>query len=291
MLLFVNYLVIEKKLSANTVSAYKRDILKYKKYLDGKDIKEVTAKDIEGFIEYLRRKDLNTRSVARNITSVKEFHKFLHKNGLTPNNPASNTQQPKLAKYLPNTLSLEEVDRLLDINVVTAYDARNKAMLEVIYGTGLRVSELVNLTVHDVNLYEATIKVLGKGSKERMVPLGEYAMDALRSYINDYRSLLLKKEACEYLFLNNHGKKITRQGFFKLLQKLAKEKEITKKFSPHDLRHSFATHLLSNGADLRSIQEFLGHSNISTTQIYTHISNNTIKENYTKFHPRNKKED
>ena len=192
---------------------------------------------------------------------------------------------PKREKHLPKVLSEEEIDKLLNIPLNDAFSYRNKAIIELMYATGLRVSELVNLKVNDIDLNMALLKTLGKGSKERIIPLGDYALNYLKLYINEYRSLLIKKNLNDYLFLNNHGNKLTRQGLFKMLDKLANEQGIKTEISPHTLRHSFATHLLNGGADLRSIQELLGHSDISTTQIYMHVSNQKLNEDYHKFHP------
>ena len=196
----------------------------------------------------------------------------------------STIELPKTKKSLPKVLTIEEVDKLLDITLKDAYSYRNKAMLELMYATGLRVSELVNLKIHDIDFINETVRTMGKGNKERIIPMGEIAIHYLKLYLEIYRSQLLKKDYTDDLLLNNHGKCMTRQGFFKILKKLAKEKDIKTSFSPHTLRHSFATHLLENGADLRSIQELLGHSSISTTGIYTHVSNEELKENY-KYHP------
>ena len=203
-------------------------------------------------------------------------------------NPISKIELPKIEKTLPNVLSIDEVDKLLDIEVTDAFSSRNKAMLELMYGSGLRVSELVNLSINDIDLFNATVRTIGKGSKERIIPLGDYAINSLDIYLNRYRSSMLKKNACDKLFLNNHGKGMTRVGFFKILKALAKEKGIDKEISPHTLRHSFATHLLNNGADLRSIQEMLGHYNLATTQIYTHVANEKLKSDYDMYHPHNK---
>jgi len=192
---------------------------------------------------------------------------------------------PKIKKSLPKTLSFEEINKLLDIKLNDKYSYRNKAMLELMYSSGLRVSELVNVKIHDIDSESCIIRVMGKGSKERIVPLGDYAIKYIDIYLKEYRNKLIKKEYNDYLFLNNHGKKMTRQGFFKIIKNLAKQQKIKVEFSPHTLRHSFATHLLDGGADLRSIQEMLGHSDISTTQIYTHVSKELLKENYNNFHP------
>ena len=190
----------------------------------------------------------------------------------------------KLSKKLPSVLTIDDINNILDIKIKNNFDIRNKAMLEIIYATGLRVSELVNLKIYDIDINEALVRTMGKGSKERIIPIGEYAIEAIKNYLK-VRGSFLKKEINDYLFLNNHGKKMTRQGFFKILKKIAKEKNIKKEISPHTLRHSFATHMINNGADLKTIQELLGHSDISTTQIYTHISTEKLKETFKSFHP------
>lgn len=290
---YINYLMIEKKLSNNTKQSYQNDLNKYINFLINKkidDIKSIAKEDIISYIEYLHKKSISPRSIARNITSIKGFHKYLVREKTVSNNPSEYIEMPKLRKSLPKALNVEEVTKLLDIKLNTPYDYRNKAMLELLYATGLRVSELVHLKIHDINLSMATVRCIGKGSKERIIPIGEIAIEYLKKYLEEYRIKLSKGYLDDSLFLNNHGKGITRQGFFKLLKQIGKEQGIEKDFGPHTLRHSFATHLLEYGADLRSIQEMLGHSDISTTQIYTHISNETIKQNYDKYHPRSKKE-
>jgi integrase/recombinase XerD len=287
---YLGYLRVEKKLSENTIQSYQNDLEKYIKHVK-KDITSIKKDDITSYIEYLRKNNMSTRSIARNITSIKGFHKYLIREKITNNNPSEYIDMPKLRKSLPKSLNIEEINKLLDIELKTPYDYRNKAMLELLYASGLRVSELINLKVHDINLNMAIVRCMGKGNKERINPLGETAIYYLKQYIEVYRNKLLKGHFTDYLFLNNHGKKLTRQGFFKILKKVREEQGIKKEFSPHTIRHSFATHLLDGGADLRSIQEMLGHSDISTTQIYTHISSDTIRQNYDKYHPRSKKEE
>ena len=281
---FCNYLLIDKHYSNNTIESYKRDLTKFYVYID-KDLKKVNKDDIKNYLKHLYDDKINERSIARNISTLKTFYKFLNITKIINNNPVDSISSPKLGKKLPNTLSEEDINKLLDIKLIDNYSYRNKAMLELMYATGLRVSELVNLKVYDVNLDEALVKTMGKGSKERIIPVGDYAINALKIYINEYRSSLFKKEVNDYLFLNNHGKKITRQGFFKIIKKLAIEHGIDKNFSPHTLRHSFATHLLKHGANLRIIQELLGHSDVSTTQIYTHVSNEELEDTFKKYHP------
>lgn len=282
---FCNYLLIDKHYSHNTIESYRRDLNKFKDFSKNLKLIDIDKDIIKKYLKYLNENKIKERSIARNISALKSFYKFLIINKVVKQNPIESISSPKLGKKLPNTLSEEEINQLLNIKLIDIYSYRNKAMLELMYATGLRVSELVNLKVYDINLEEAIVKTMGKGSKERIIPIGDYALEALKIYINDYRSSLFKREINDYLFLNNHGKPMTRQGFFKIIKKLAIEQCIKKDFSPHTLRHSFATHLLSHGADLRIIQELLGHSDVSTTQIYTHMSNEQLEETFKKFHP------
>lgn len=283
---FIDYLRFEKKYSENTISSYKRDLNKTNTYIK-KDFAKLNKKDIQNYIQKISKSE-NASSVSRCISTLKSFYKFLELNKYTNTNPLTTISNPKARKSLPKVLSEEEVDKLLDINLKTDFDYRNKAMLELMYSSGLRVSELINLNVNDIDLSNASVRIFGKGSKERIIPLNDYAIDALNNYILNHRRSLFKHSESNYLFLNNHGNKMTRQGFFKILEKIAKEKGIKSELSPHTLRHSFATHLLKHGADLRSIQELLGHSDISTTQIYTHITSERLQKNYEEFHPHGK---
>ena len=283
---FIDYLRFEKKYSENTISSYKRDLNKMNLYLK-KDFIKLTKADIQKYIQNLS-KNKNSNTISRTISSLKSFYKFLEINKYTNTNPLTTIISPKTARKLPKVLSEEEVNKLLDINLNNDFDYRNKAMLELMYSSGLRVSELINLTVNDVDLKNSLVRIFGKGSKERIVPLNDYATEALNNYILYHRPKLFKQKESNYLFLNNHGNQMTRQGFFKTLKKIAKEKGIKSELSPHTLRHSFATHLLKYGADLRSIQELLGHSDISTTQIYTHITNEMLEKNYHEYHPHGK---
>ena len=284
---FINYLQIDKKYSENTIASYAADLKDYQNFMMNllkKDIYHIERKDIKLYLKYLKDQKKSPKSISRRISCIRGFYKFLLIEKIIANNPMSTIELPKTKKSLPKVLTIEEVDKLLDITLKDAYSYRNKAMLELMYATGLRVSELVNLKIHDIDFINETVRTMGKGNKERIIPIGEIAIHYLKLYLEIYRSQLLKKDYTDDLFLNNHGKCMTRQGFFKILKKLAKEKDIKTSFSPHTLRHSFATHLLENGADFRSIQELLGHSSISTTGIYTHVSNEELKENY-KYHP------
>lgn len=282
---FLRYLLIDKGYSNNTIESYKKDLDKFILYNKDKYINNIDNNDLKGYVKYLNKIELNEKSIARNISCIKSFYKFLVIEKYITNNPSDAIYLPKVRKSLPNILTEDEVLKLLDIKLSDNFSYRNKAMLELMYATGLRVSEIINLKLSDIDLSDDLIRTFGKGSKERIIPIGEYALEYLTKYINEYRSSMLKGKNVEYIFINNHGKQMTRQGFFKIIKRIAKEKGINKELSPHTLRHSFASHLLKYGADLRTIQELLGHSNISTTQIYTHITNEELKENYKEFHP------
>lgn len=286
---YINYVYIEKKLSNNTKMAYERDLKAFASYLNNKNIENITANDIKDYIGYLNNIKEKDKSIARKIVSIRTFFDYLMKNKIISVNPCEKIESPKLRKTLPKTLNEDEINKLLDINAKTALEWRNKAMIELMYATGLRVSELVELEVNDINLDDNYVRVFGKGKKERIVPMADITTNILKEYINVYRDSLLKGYLTDKVFISSYGKGMTRQGFFKNLKKIAKEKGIEKDFSPHTLRHSFATHLLEHGADLRAIGEMLGHENIKTTQIYTHLSNNKIKNDYEEYHPRNKK--
>lgn len=287
---FINYCIFEKGLSDHTKESYLNDLEIYKDFLLKKSIthiENISSDDIKGFLKE-RNTTEKTTTIAHNLTVIKNFHTYLLRQKLVNTNVSEFIERPKLRKSLPKTLSMEDIDKLLDIPLNTIFDYRNKAMLELMYGTGLRVSEITNLTVTDIDLTNCIIRIMGKGNKEREVPLGEYCVYYLNLYL-EKRKEMLKTASCDKLFLNNHGKGMTRQGFFKNLKLILREKGLNEEISPHTLRHSFATHLINRGADLRSIQEMLGHSDISTTKIYTKVSDDKIKEDYQKFHPRSHK--
>lgn len=287
---YINYVKYELKLSKNTIDNYKYDLMQFNSFLESiniNDLNNVNASDIEKYLkEKLNKKDPST--ISRNITSINNLYNFLLITKKVEKNPCEFIDRPKLKKRLPNVLSIKEIEELLNIELNTVYDYRNKAMLEVMYGSGLRVSELINLTLRDIDFENCIIRCMGKGSKERIVPMNDYVIYYLNLYLKK-RPWLLKKGPNDYLFLNNHGSKMTRQGFEKNLNKILESKGITKYVTPHTLRHTFATHLLDGGADLRSIQMLLGHSDIITTEIYTHISNEKVKKDYHEYHPRDKK--
>lgn len=275
------YLNSEYNTSKNTRESYATDLYLLAKYYPKKNLKNLTKENIQ---EYLRNQNKSSKTKARYLTAINNFYKYLIEIKAITINPCEGIKMPKIEKKLPEYLTIEEVDNLLDIRTSSAYDQRNKAMLEVLYATGMRISELCNLTTSNLFLEDKLIKVMGKGSKERLVPINDIAIEFLNNYLKFGRNELLGTSTCEYVFISSRHVKITRQAFFKYIKKLCQEKGINKKISPHILRHSFATHLLNNGADLRIVQELLGHSDISTTQIYTHLSTEKLEKEYDK-HP------
>ncbi len=285
---YLNYLLLEKRLSNNTKNSYQFDLICFYNYFKNNVINDINETQLINYLKYLKEeKKLSTRSIERHLTTIRGFFKYLVKMNIIKYDCTKNIDNLKLEKHLPTTLTEEEVDKLMDIPLNNPYNYRTKAMLELIYGSGLRISELVNLSLNDIDLYNATILVHGKGSKERIVPLGEYAKKYLILYLDNRDKLIKRKNGnFEELFLNNHGMPITRNGFNYLLNNILHEKGIEKKITPHTLRHSFATHMLNNGADLRTIQELLGHSDIVTTRIYTHIAKKEIQNNYNKYQIR-----
>ena len=290
---FIQYCLFEKGLTDQSVSSYQNHLVVYLSFLQDKNVflvKDITSDYIKEFLK-IRGISESTSTVAHNLTVIKNFHKYLIKENIVKEDVSLFISRPKLQKRLPRALTVEEVDLLLDITLNTPFDYRNKAMLELMYGAGLRVSELVSLTLNQIDLENGLIRIMGKGRKEREIPIGEYGVYYLKLYL-EHRGMLIKNHRQEdALFLNNHGKQITRQGFFKILKQLLLDKGLNPDVSPHTLRHSFATHLLSHGADLRSIQEMLGHSDISTTKIYTHVSDEKVEADYKKYHPREHKGD
>lgn len=281
---FLSYLEVEANYSKNTINSYENDLNKFEEYYKNKDLLKITSKDIEKYIQTLS--DLAPTTVSHNISSLKTFYSYFLKQGRISNNPTDGIKSPKLGIHLPTYLTIDEVNKLLDIEVTDAFSSRNKAILELMYATGLRISEVISLEFKNVDYDECIIRVMGKGSKERIVPVNDYAIKYLKEYIDNYRPELVKNEINNYIFLNNHGRMLTRQGIFKMIKNYAALKNIKKTIGPHTLRHTFATHLLENGADLRVIQELLGHSDISTTQIYTHLTKEALHNEYKKYFPR-----
>lgn len=286
---FLTHLLIDRGLSLNTKVSYERDLKEYLHFLKAQGIKgleEINRQQVQHYLIYLYERNLNTKSVARHLSAIRSFHHYLMIEKISTNNPCELIESPKQQRLLPEVLSIEEVEQLLNsFQSTTFQEIRNKAMVELMYASGLRVSELLGLKLEDVHLSMMFVRCIGKGDKERIVPIGETAVELLELYLNTARPKLLKKST-DYLFLNRLGDPMSRQGFWKILKKQAQLAGIHKEISPHKLRHSFATHLVENGVDLRLVQEMLGHSDISTTQIYTHISKDHLKDVYQLYHPR-----
>jgi integrase/recombinase XerD len=285
---FMVQLKVERGLARNTIEAYNRDLIGFFSFLRQRHLSAANVKqeDLVSFIAE-KRTQLSARSLARCLVSLRMFYRFLVSEGVISVNPARLLGIPKLYQHLPHVLTRDEVDLLLaqpDQN--TTMGKRDTAILEVLYATGLRASELIGLRMTALNLEAGYLRTIGKGSKERIVPMGSKAMDSLKRYMTEGRAFLVKKGTSPYLFLNNRGGRLTRQGLWKIIKGYARKAGITKRITPHTLRHSFATHLLEGGADLRSVQVMLGHSDISTTQIYTHVARERLKEVHEKYHPR-----
>jgi len=287
---YINYLVFEKGLSEKTIESYSSDLSKYLEFLKQKGVNDITQADTPLILKHLialRESGLGSKSCARHLITLRGFHKFLAQEKILEFDPAKLVDLPKSGLKLPDVLSVSEVNLLLNIpDSNTVLGKRNSAMIELLYAAGLRVSELVNLKFLDVNIEACFVRVMGKGSKERIVPFGLYAKNKIDDYINNSRPLLLKNRISKYLFVARAGKPMTRQGFWKLLKQYSKQAGITKKITPHSLRHSFASHLLEGGADLRTVQVMLGHVDISSTQIYTHVARDYLRQIHEKYHPR-----
>jgi integrase/recombinase XerD len=284
---FLNYLAVEKGLSRNTLESYERDLRKYFTFMEKKDPDGIRPQDVLDFLSRLSKEGMAVPSSARCLSAIRGFHKFLLTDNLATADPTENVDSPHGWIRLPKTLNSSEVETLLgQPDLSKTLGIRDKAMLEVIYAAGLRVSELVGLRLQDVNLERGFVVVLGKGSKERAVPLGEVASALLKEYLERARPLLLKGQSSDAVFVSSRRRQLTRQMFWERMKHYVRKAGITRNVSPHTLRHSFATHLLDNGADLRAVQAMLGHSDISTTQIYTHVSRERLKRIHEKYHPR-----
>ena len=287
---YLNYLMIEKGLSDKTLESYGADLTRYFTFLQKNAIKNIAETDATVILKHLidlKKENLSAKSRARHLVTIRGFYKFLVNEKLIHNNPARLIDLPKTGLKLPDVLSVDEIKRILEMpDTSNATGIRNAAMLELLYAAGLRVSELINLKIININTETCFVRVFGKGSKERIVPIGQYARDKIEFYIRSARPQLLKTNISKYLFIARAGNPMTRQGFWKLLRKYALEAQIVKKVTPHSLRHSFATHLLEGGADLRAVQIMLGHVDISTTQIYTHVARAHLIKMHKKYHPR-----
>ncbi len=280
---YLDYLQFERRLSKNTISSYQDNLKRFEIFLNGKKIPDVTNKDIESYLKF--NSCMASGSKAHYLTVIKSFFKFLTDEELIKNDPTITITSIKIPKRIPDYLNEDEIEKLLNFPLNNAFDYRNKAILEVLYATGLRISELVNLKLNQIDFNECLLRIYGKGNKERLAPINTNALNYLKIYIEEYRSFFIHQKITDYVFLNKNGTKISRQSCFKIIKKLAETQNINKEISPHTLRHSYATHLLKQGADLRIIQELLGHSDIATTEIYTHIINEKLKLDY-ENHPR-----
>jgi len=288
---FLNYLSVERGLARNTISSYQTDLKKFSSFLKEKGetlVDNVTREDIREFLMDLKNKKLSVNSIARNLVSIKSFFKYLVNERIIKDNITAVLESPKLWKKLPDTLSIKEVDKIiLKANFKSKQGIRDRAILEVLYGTGMRVSEAVNLKLRDINFEVGFLKCKGKGQKERIVPFGGKAQTAIRQYLKKARpDFILKKRDVPEIFLSRLGRPISRVSIWKMIKTYTRKANIKKNITPHTLRHSFATHMLEGGADLRIVQELLGHADISTTQIYTHINKDRLKSIHHKYHPR-----
>lgn len=287
---FIHYLAVERGLAKNTLESYGRDLKQFQGYIkenSDRKIEDLTNPVIVEYLGVLKEQGKAVSTISRNIAAIKSFYQYLVRKDYLKQDPSETLATPKVAKKLPKILSIAEVESLLKLpNAKTAGGTRDKAMLELLYATGMRVSEIIGLNIPDINLDMGYIRCYGKGTKERIIPLGSIAVKSVREYIKKGRLHVVRTHEEAALFINHHGNRLTRQGFWKIIKKYAAQAKINQEITPHTLRHSFATHLLENGADLRSVQEMLGHADISTTQIYRHLNKNPLKEVYDRSHPR-----
>ncbi|MBS4536227.1 site-specific tyrosine recombinase XerD [Clostridium sp. D2Q-14] len=288
---FIDYIKCTRELSENTIESYKRDLYQFNEYLIQNNIEEslvnISKTTVITYMIYLQKKGRAGSTIARTLASLRTFYQYLLNEGLTRNDPTNNLKSPKQEKKFPSVLTLDEVNILLNKpDISTVKGVRDKAMLELLYATGIRVSELISLTLEDVDLNLGIIISSRESSNERIIPIGKLCIKSLDDYLSIYRTKLVKDKKADNLFVNYHGNKLTRQGFWKIIKTYTKNANIEKRITPHTLRHSFAVHLLENGADLKSVQEMLGHADISTTQIYTKMNKKRINDVYKKAHPR-----
>jgi integrase/recombinase XerD len=286
----LHYLIVEKGLSKNTIEAYSHGLSRFLNHLREKgvqEIRDVGKFDVRGFLLALKKEKLSAKTIVRNLVAIRTFFRFLVQEGILETNPVEDLESPKVAKTLPEILTLKDIEQLLEQpNLQTPLGMRDRAMLEILYATGMRVSELTHLPTHQVNLEGGYVLLYGKGSKERIVPLGSEAIKWVTLYLKESRGILAKGKESPFLFINRSGKGISRQGLWKNLKNYTRRAGLRKRITPHLLRHSFASHLLEGGADLRSVQMMLGHADISSTQIYTHVTGERLKKIHQRYHPR-----
>ena len=291
--MYINYLAAVRGLSENTRGSYHCDLKEYFTFLQERsltDIAQVHSTDVVRYRSWLKNKGLSERSIARHFSAVKGFHRYVYDEGIVDADPTITLESPKIGTVLPQVMTFEEVEQLLaQPDASKPLGLRDKAMLETLYASGLRVSELISLRLNHLNREKGYVRCIGKGEKERIVPLGKSAIYFISCYIREARHIFLKERYSDYLFVSRFGERMSRQAFWKIIKKYLKQAGLSQDISPHTLRHSFATHLLEHGADLRSLQLMLGHSDIATTQVYTHVSTRRLKEVYDKYHPRAKK--
>ncbi len=285
---FLKFLEVSKKVSNNTLQSYRRDLLQFEQYLNEQGIKynKATNEDLKKYFDYLKEQNKKPSTISRTIASIRAFYQYEVRNNKVEKDPTENIQSPKIEKRVPSILTSEEVELLLEQpQKVDLKGARDKAMLEFAYATGMRVTEIISLNLEDINLEERTV-ICRNRNKTRIIPLGKISANAIKEYIEEARNVLVKSDKERAVFVNLNGKRLTRQGFWKIIKYYQEQANITKDITPHTLRHSFATHLLQNGADLKSIQTMLGHSDISSTQVYMQFQNGGINDVYKKAHPR-----
>ena len=289
---FLNHLSIEAGLSSNTIESYRRDLERYVKFLGERKVdslNNITEEHITGLIVLLSRLGLGANSISRNLSSIRSFHKFLIREGYSDSDPAGALDSPKLWRKLPIVLNIEEIEKLLEQPLMLdPPNLRDQAILEFLYATGVRISELINMKRIDLLPEVELIRVKGKGQKERIIPIGSKALQSVEKYLKEARPQIANQDSEDFLFLNHRGRHFSRMGLWKILRKYVNQAGLKKKISPHTIRHSFATHLLEGGADLRAVQEMLGHADISTTQIYTHLDRDYLKQEHRHFHPRSR---
>ena len=286
---FQDYLLMERGLSENSIFSYSYDLKKFQSYLvrNKKDFLEVKTEDISNFLKEQRKKKISSRSLARAVAALRQFYRYLKEENRLENNPVDKIQTPEVKKSLPDYLTLAEINDLFsNIREDDSYELRDKAIFELLYSSGLRISEACNLRMDDVDLDNMFLTIRGKGGRERLVPFGAKSLAILRKYLESARDEILKERFSDYLFISKKGDFLNRKSVWRLLKKYLARTKIKKDITPHTFRHSFATHLIENNADLRSVQELLGHIDISTTQVYTHLASRTLKEVHKKFHPR-----